>query len=564
MLMMGSTFVKHVPCPQCTSSDGGAVYTDGHIYCYVCGYYKTGHNRSSPSSLLGTYSEEAENGSEPQGRPKVSPSSKGFTPIVGEPRALTKRKISEATCRKYSYTVGNGCQLANYHDPQTGQLIAQHIRTNPKGFKWKGKATEVGLFGRRLWAPGGKRIIITEGEIDAMTVSEALHNTWPVVSVPNGAQGAKKTILKELDYLESFEEVVFCFDSDEPGRKAARECAAALTPGKAKIASLPLKDPNDMWVQGRIKEMLQAILYQAQPYRPDGIIPGTDPKVHDFVVNFIPHADASYPWPMFSKKIYGMRQGELVTHTAGTGIGKSTFCKEIAYHLGVTLGHKVGIVALEESVGRYALALMSIAANRRLHLSDDGVSKEDKEKYYLTSAGNGNFQFYDHFGSLASSNLLSQIRFLIKGYNCKWIILDHLSIVVSGMDESDNERKTLDKLMTDLRSICEETGAGMHVISHLSRRRDGKSHEEGARISLRDLRGSHAIVQLSDIVLGYERDQQDEAHSNRTLVRRLKDRYTGETGCSGVLLYDSETGRVLESNENAEDIDDDEGEGYGF
>jgi len=340
--------------------------------------------------------------------------------------------------------------------------------------------------------------------------------------------------------------VVLCFDNDEPGRKAASECAELFTPGKCKLASLPLKDASDMWKAGRGKELTQAVMFQAQEYRPDGIVCGNDARIRDHVITFSPHADASYPWPHLDQNIHGMRTGELVTHTAGTGIGKSTICREIAYHLGVTLGQKVGIVSLEESVGRYGLMLTSIAANRRLHLTDTGVSPEDRERYYRESIGNGNFYLYDHWGSLAAANLMSRIRYMIKGCGCQWIILDHLSIVVSGMDEGDNERKTLDKLMTDLRSMAEETGAGLHVISHLSRRQDGKSHEEGAQISLRDLRGSHSIVQLSDIVLGYERNQQDEEKSNQIVVRRLKDRYTGETGKSGLLEYNRDTGRVEE------------------
>lgn len=542
-----SSYISKGPCPNpaCGSSDACVTYTDGHTHCFSCGRH-TG----------------------PDGEAKeTSPrASLGFTPLTGDYVSLSKRKISEETCRKFNYFVADHhehgqVQVANYYD-KTKRLVAQHYRTNPKGFRWKGDSKKAGLFGQHCWPSGGKRVVVTEGEIDAMSLSQAMGNSWPVVSVPNGADGAKKSLARELEWLESFDEVVLCFDMDEPGRKATAECAELFSPGKCKIVSLPggFKDANEMWVKGRTEDMLKAVRFNAQTYRPDGIICGDDPKIHDYVINFQPHADADYPWENLNKRIHGIRRGELVTHTAGTGVGKSTLCREIAYALGVTQGQKVGIVSLEESVGRYGLMLTSIAANRRLHLTDADLSPEERERFYRESIGNGNFFLYDHWGSLAAANLLSRLRFLVKGCGCQWIILDHLSIVVSGID-GDDERKTIDKLMTDLRSLCEETGVGLHVISHLSRRQDGKSHEEGAQISLRDLRGSHAIVQLSDIVLGYERNQQDEKHSNRIVVRRLKDRYTGETGKTGLLEYDRDTGRVVEVDEDAEVFDKEEPSG---
>ena len=528
----GSNFVAHVPCENCGSSDANSLYNDGHTYCFACSSYVPS-GEEAPKAAPGKNKGEA----------------KTFTPITGDYMDLRKRHISEETCRKFGYFIASHdelgkIQVANYYDGNRN-IIAQHVRTASKDFRWWGEK-HPGLFGQHAWPSGQKRIIITEGELDAMSLSQAQGNSWPVVSIPNGCNGAKKALLRSLDWLETFDEVVLCFDNDEPGRAVIPECAELFTPGKCKVATLPLKDASDMWVAGRTKELLNAVRYQAKVYRPDGIICGSDDKVKEYVINFTPHADAEYPWSEFSRRVHGMRLGELVTHTAGTGIGKSTICREIAYQLGVALDQKVGIVSLEESVGRYGLLLTSIAANQRLSISDGGVTREDRERYYRESVGNGNFYLYDHWGSMAADNLMARIRYMIKGCGCRWIILDHLSIVVSGMDDGDNERKTLDKLMTDLRSLVEETGAGLHVISHLSRRHDGKSHEEGAQISLRDLRGSHSIVQLSDIVLGYERNQQDEEKSNQILIRRLKDRYTGETGKSGVLRYNADTGRVEE------------------
>ena len=152
---------------------------------------------------------------------------------------------------------------------------------------------------------------------------------------------------------------------------------------------------------------------------------------------------------------------------------------------------------------------MGIHLNKPLHLEDDAVEVEALRPAFEETVGNGKFYTYDHFGSMDSDNLLSKIRYLIKGFDCKWIFLDHLSIVISGI-AGDDERRLIDNTMTKLRSLVEETGCGMILVSHLKRVDSG--HEEGGRVSLHHLRGSQAIAQLSDMVIGLERNQQADKH----------------------------------------------------
>ena len=140
---------------------------------------------------------------------------------------------------------------------------------------------------------------------------------------------------------------------------------------------------------------------------------------------------------------------------------------------------------------------------------------------------------------------MSHVRYLAKALDCKWIILDHLAYCC----EKDMEmREKTDAIMTKLRTLVQELGVGLFLVSHL-KRSGGTSHEEGGTISLSELRGSQSIAQLSDIVIGLERDQQNECEviRNTTTVRVLKNRYTGLTGPACYLRYDRETGRMFES-----------------
>jgi twinkle protein len=232
-----------------------------------------------------------------------------------------------------------------------------------------------------------------------------------------------------------------------------------------------------------------------------------------------------------------------VTLTAGSGIGKSAVVREIAHHL-LKKGETVGMLMLEENPKRTAMGLMGIELNKPIHLDKEGITDDDLKLAFDNTVGSGRLFLYDHWGSSAVENLLSRIRFLARGCGCNWIVLDHISIVVSGLGDGD-ERRLIDNLMTSLRTLVEETGVGMFIISHL-KRPEGKGHEEGAKTSLAQLRGSAAIAQLSDMVIGMERDQQGD-NPNVTTLRVLKNRFSGETGEAGYLNYDRDTGRLSET-----------------
>lgn len=462
--------------------------------------------------------------------------------ITGEYRELTKRGLSEETCRHFGYQVGehNGAayQIAPYY--KDGQLVAQKLRSAKKTFSWLGTKKGVGLFGENLWRDGGKMVVVTEGEIDAMSVSQLQNNKWPVVSVQDGAAGAKKSLQNSLEWLEKFDSVVLMLDQDEAGEKAIAECAPLFTPGKCKVARLPLKDANLMLTEGRGAEVINAI-WGAKVYRPDGIVSGAElwESIHEEDTS----ESVPYPWEGLNGKLLGARRGELVTITAGSGIGKSAVMRELLYAFHER-NETVGAIMLEESVKRTALGFMGLHLNVPLHITREGITEAQMKAAFDATLGSGRIYLYDHFGSTDVDNLLSRIRYMVRSLGCKWIVLDHISIVISGQ-ESGDERRNIDVAMTKLRTLVQEAHFGLFLVSHL-KRPEGRGHEQGAQTSLSQLRGSHAIAQLSDAVVGLERDQQGD-NPNITTVRVLKNRYTGETGVATYLKYDRDTGRLEET-----------------
>jgi twinkle protein len=519
----GSAFVRKESCPSCGSRDNLARYSDGHGWCFGCGYRERG---------------EGEIEIKQEGRVKnLLPS--------GEHKPLTKRKITQETCEKFHYTIGelNGqsVQIAHYRDAD-GHIVAQHVRTKDKAFPWFGDKSNALLFGQHLFRDGGKKVIVTEGEVDCLTVSQAFGNRYPVVSLISGAQGARTDIKKAYEWLTSYEEIVLCFDMDEPGRKAAAECAAILPPGKAKIVSLPLKDANEMWLADREKELISAV-FDAKTYRPDGIVNGKE--IEDIVFEDDEEFSFPYPWQKLQEMTLGFRPGEVIVWTAGSGIGKSAMVREIEWHM-LQHGDTVGIIRLEESVKMAARDLMGLAISKRLRKYWKQTSNEEKKLAYDLTLGTGRVFLYDHFGSTDIDNIISRIRYLAVSCGCSMVVLDHISIVISGEEDGD-ERRMLDNLMTKLKTVAMETRIVLHIVSHLKRPSGDKGHEEGAQTSLAQLRGSHAIAQLADLVVGVERNQQDERFKNVNTLRILKNRYTGETGIAGWLTYDPESGRLTEA-----------------
>ena len=511
--MTENEFVRHIPCDNCGSSDANSLYSDGHTYCFVC------HNVTDGD------------------KPIHNDNMQGQVYLTGSAERLQKRNISEKTNRFYQIHVDGNELKFPYHD-ESGVLKGIKTKTKKKDFRYAGVSTNT-LFGQHRFPTTGKRIVVTEGELDAASCYEAMPS-WPMVSLPHGAASAKKDIQKQIPLFQGYEEVVLFFDNDEAGIKAAEEAATVLPPGKTKIARLEgYKDPSEA-LQANDSEAIRKAIWDAKPYRPDGIVEGK--SLLDLVTTPTPPADHEYPFQGLNELLHGIRYQELVTITSGSGIGKSSFCRQIAAGL-LDKGEKVGYLALEESNRRSALGLMSCALGKSLHIGEH--EQRDLEDAFRLTMEHWNLFLFDGFGSYDPETIYSRIEYLACGLECRVIFLDHLSILLSGLD--GDERRMIDTTMTKLRSLVERTGITLFLVSHLRRsNNDRTSHEEGGKVSLSQLRGSHSIAQISDSVIALERDQQSENDRDITTLRIIKNRYSGETGFAGKIKYDLSTSRFTE------------------
>ena len=513
--MTESEFVRHMPCDNCGSSDANSLYTDGHTFCFVCHARTPADNEVIHSQTM----------------------TKTVT-LTGSADRLHKRNISEKTNQFYQiYRDGNTLRFP-YHTAD-GILQGVKVKTKKKDFRYEGIPTDT-LFAQHRFPNTGKRIVVTEGELDAASCYEAMAG-WPMVSLPHGAQSAKKDIQKQIPLFQGYEETILFFDGDEAGRKASEEAASVLPPGKVKIARLEgYKDASEA-LQANDTDAIRKAIWDAKPYRPDGIVDGK--SLLSLVTTPQAPFDHEYPFKGLNEKLHGIRYGELVTFCAGSGSGKTSIMRHIATDL-LNKGESVGILELEASNRRTALGLMSTAAGKNLHIGEHEQS--ELAAAFENSIANWNLFLFDGFGSFDPDIIYNRIEYLATGLDCKVIILDHLSILLSGLQ--GDERRMIDTTMTRLRSLVERTGIALFLVSHLRRSTsDNHSAEEGGRISLASLRGSHSIAQISDSVVALEVDQQADVERKLTTVRILKNRYSGEVGVACELAYDLNLCKFIEN-----------------
>jgi len=526
---MAEQLAVHQPCEDCNSSDALAVYEWG-TKCYSCGVAHP--NKDYPKQYKTNLT-------------SVKTTMTNLHDIVYS--SVSDRGIVRDTCLTYGIGTKDGQYFFPYYDGDN--LVAYKKRSqSDKKFSIEGSWKDGQLFGQQLFSKGGKYVTITEGEFDAAAAYQMLGSRYPVVSVRNGAASALADCKAQYEWLDSFENIVICFDADEPGRAAANQVAEVFGT-KAKIfkGTKDLKDSCDYSAENKGKEFVD-FWWRAESFTPDGIVHGVG--LWDLVNQPVEKAEVMYPYLGMNELTYGIRYGELVTVTAGSGLGKSQFLREIVYHILQNSTDNIGLMFLEESVKKTAKSIMSLAANKPLHLPDVETNDVELRNAFDATLGTGRVYLFDHFGSTSVDNIVNRVKYMAKALNCKYIVVDHISIIVSSQENGD-ERKSIDEIMTKLRMLVQETGISLFVVSHL-KRPDTKGHEEGAATSLSQLRGSGSIGQLSDIVVGLERNGQSEDLKERhtTRVRILKNRFSGLTGPASSLYYDKITGRMTETFED--------------
>jgi len=527
--------VKHTTCPDCGSKDNLAVYEDHeHCFSFGCGrHINYGKERAITTERAA-----------PTKPLKISLPEKGG-------KGIKSRGLDSSTVDKYHVTVDPSSKIEAVFPrfSEDGKHIANQIRYHDKDFSTEGSYGEAVLFGQHSFGPGtAKTVTVTEGYYDTLAAFQLTGSRYPNVGV-SSASSAKKEIVNSFEYLNSFENIVINFDNDEPGLKAAQECAQLFAPGKVKMLTLPKremgrdaedkpiysKDANDFLMMGWAKDYINE-WFRAPTYLPDGLVLGNDQTLLTDIVDYKEPESVPMPWEGLNKSTYGLRLGELSLFLADTGVGKTTFMKEIEYKLLSNedleaRNYGVGFLHLEETKRSTALGLMSIHKNKPYHLPDTEKTRDELIEVYNQVVATPRVVIWDHFGSNDIDVVLSKIRHMV-ALGCRYIVIDHLSIIVS--DQTGDERKQLDEISTKLKTLTMNLNICVVCVMHLNRQ--GQA------------RGSAGPEQVANNVIRLERDKKETNPWRRNVTRMIveKCRLSGRTGTACYVYYNDVTGRLEE------------------
>lgn len=535
---MGKIITKNQPCEDCGSSDAKQIYEDNSTYCFSCTKSKKGFQENRVTM--------SENKQSNYG-PSVTEVREDY-PTRGFVERNISKQIAEHYKVKVSYDIDGKIDTHYYpYTTNSKDITGYKVRHLPKDFGANVGKVGCGLFGQSLYN-SGKRLVITEGELDAMAVQSANYKKYktfyPVVSLRSST--STKDLIEERDWIRQFDEVILWFDNDDNGQKATKEAARIIGYDRVKVVACSEKDASDLWVK-EPDEVIKAI-WNAKKYTPAGIL-----STQELWKQLESYNDLeSVPYPSFmtglNEKLKGMRFGEITLWTSGTGSGKSTLLREIAFNLLDATPDKIGIISLEESPAETARKMAGMALNK--NPAKEELSIETIKPGFDKVFGEDRVMVLDHQGSLSDGSIMDFLEYMCLS-GCKYLFVDHITILASEGAEGLSGNEAIDKIMNDLLRLVKKHNVWVGLISHLRKTDNkGKSFEEGKLPSMDDIRGSGSIKQISHDIIAFARDVGSDKEDIRNTIKTkvLKCRYTGLTGPSGNLSYDFETGRLSASN----------------
>ena len=451
------------------------------------------------------------------------------------------------------------------------------------------------LFGQNVAEQQNRKrnnLVITEGQWDALSVYQALVDNVKgtkyegleplVVSIPMGTANAVESILHNEDYVLSHDALTIFFDDDHctpaelkrnimKGHEAREAVANALVGSGLSLFTVSpddgLKDASDYMQIGRWEDLAKLVQFGRRPYSSEKIVKAADLDL-DFLLEPRPEGVYVNSFPKLMEKLHGFRTRELVLLTSPSGVGKSTVCSIFASAF-MEAGEKLGMIYLEETNKETMQRLIASKLKvNYLEFKNNPLKVSTREKIaeaYKEIVENDQLVMLGHFGSLPVSELMAKIKHMHLVEGCRYIVLDHLSLVISGSAVKD-ERKELDMVMTELAAFCAANDVCIIAVSHINRSaaeqfkapklREGEEPKPyWVQVTKEMMRGSAALEQLSFVIIGLEPEINPDRSRGRVRLTVLKNRPWSYLGVADTFKIDDESWEVLLSSDEFDDVD---------
>lgn len=493
----------HVPCEECGSSDAKSIYSDGHGFCFACQTY------FPPSGL----------------------DSGKFTYEFIPHRCVNKEVMAFYGVSAKINEEGKPLELGFKYP--NGNF--KHRVLDSKNFYTKKGEKLEGLFGRNKFAAGSHNsVTITEGELDALSLYQVLRS--PVVSVQS-ASTALRDCTVDRGWLNSFSTIYLAFDADVAGREATASVASLFDPIKVRHVKFSNRKDANEYLQAGEEKVLKEVWLNSKRYLPETIISSFE--VFKEILSKPKKMGHPYPFKTLTDMTYGIRTGETVLFIAQEKVGKTELMHFIEHKLLKETDDNVGAIFTEEPPLRHLQALAGIEDGVPYHLPDRSAEPDVVFKAAQKVIGSDDrLHVYTHFGSDDPDILLDTIRFLVSGCGCRYILFDHLSMVVSGNRGEDDERRSLDYISTRLEMMVKELDFALIMVSHVN--------DNG------QTRGSRYPTKVADITISAHRDMQHPDPVERATIhlRVVYNRFAGKTGPAGKVIFDRDNYRFTEETED--------------
>ena len=438
---------------------------------------------------------------------------------------------------------GNLLELCHDVYDGEGNKLAEKVRKvdDKKFFIRDGKTAgiPVQFFGQSIF-PSAKKLLITEGELDAKSAYAMLQSSKytkgvAVVSLPFGAK--IQAILDNQKYLKNFKEIYISMDQDKAGDEVSRDISLMIP--NAKFLSLPKKDANEMLEAG-LEQDFQSAFWNAEERRPDTIIRPSD-VLADVLKK--PVMGTPWPWPSLTEATYGRNGGQGIYVGAGVKQGKSEFINEVVA-FDISAGRKIAVLKYEEppfmTVKRVAGKMDGIFYHK------PGVIYKDEDLEARANAIDPYLLMYPAFGQATWESTQAFIRYAALS-GCETIIIDPLTKLTNTLDPSATETE-LRKISDELACMAQDMGFFYIVTCPLKAPLTGPPHERGGKVQSNQFRGSRAMMENTFYMLGIERNRDPDLpvdEQNTSTFVLLEDRNFGNSAKFKV-FYDNTNQSYLE------------------
>lgn len=529
---------QKVLCPECTPlrkkkhlKDLSVNVAEGTWYCHHCSW-SGGIKPSQPRYTKPEYEE--------------LPLKPGVLKYLTETRKITEDVLKRNQISNTERFMGGQNKIVvAFPYFKKGKRVNAKYRSQEKEFAQESGAEKI-LY-KLDDVTGKKEIIITEGEIDALSFEVAGYENS--CSIPDGAinPGAKNISTKmefldnSIDFIGDAEKYYLAMDNDGPGLAMREEIARRLGKEKCWIINYPegCKDANDVLCRFS-PSVLHDLPKKAQPYPLKGVVSveGISGDIDEMFTFGLPDGIRATGTNLdHSIRFIG---SQLTIITGIPGHGKSALLNWLLVNLSVRHGWKTAMYSPES----WPLKILF----KDLAEVYTGKSWEDKYKPNMNQddlrvakqfIGENFFFIRPDDVSFSVDNIVDVAKLLVTRRGINALVIDPWNKLEHLWEKGDNETNHISRELDKLTLFAQLYGVHIFLVAHP--RKMGKKKDSMAYMvpTLYDINGSANFFNKAfngiSVYRNYEEQEIDEATQKKmniveVHIQKVKQKHLGETG----------------------------------